>query len=135
MTFSKILSEKFGAPMPLLDIYFDLSYGKKPQIIMIIDVPSDIMKVLQNPVRWKVPRAPVFKVEESLPKLFDRVFDFLLPHTLNEFQKQAERSEIINFVEKLNEIRKEHIDKDFSSSYVINNVSALAESKPFVSIL
>lgn len=47
MTFSKILSEKFGAPMPLLDIYFDLSYGKNPQIIMIIDVPSDITKVLQ----------------------------------------------------------------------------------------
>lgn len=88
----------------------------------------------QNPVRWKVPRAPVFKIELKLPKLFDRVLDFLLPNTLNEFQRQSEKREIINFVEKLNEIRKEHIDKDFSSSYVINNVSALADLNSFVSI-
>lgn len=46
MSFSKMLS-KYGAPMSLLDVYFDLSYGKKPRVIMIIDVPSDITKVLQ----------------------------------------------------------------------------------------
>lgn len=87
---------------------------------------------LQNPLRFKFPRAPVFKVKEGVPKLFDRVFEFLLPNTLNEIQKQSEKNEILNFILKLNEIRKEHIDRDFSSSYVINNVSELAESK-FVS--
>lgn len=46
MSFLKTLS-KYGAPFPLFDIYFDLSYGRKPQIIMIIDVPSDTTKVLQ----------------------------------------------------------------------------------------
>jgi hypothetical protein len=46
MSFSKMLL-KYSAPMSLIDVYFDLSYGKKPQIIMIIDVPSDITKVLQ----------------------------------------------------------------------------------------
>lgn len=132
MSFSKLLS-KFGAPMPLLDVYFDLSYGKKPKIIMMIDVPSDIRKVLPNPVRWKVPRAPIFKIEQKLPKLFDTIVDQLLPNSLNDHQKQYEKNEILNFIKKLNEIRNEHIDEDFASSYVINNISMLSETKPFVS--
>jgi hypothetical protein len=82
-----------------------------------------------------VPRAPVFKIDHELSKLFERVLDFLIPSTLNENQKQTEKAEITAFIKKLNEIRKEYIDKDFSSSYVINNISMLAESNPFVSII
>lgn len=90
---------------------------------------------MQNPVRWKVPRAPIFKIEKELPKRFEKVIQLLLSNALNENQKLSEKREILSFIQKLNEIRKEHIDKDFSSSYVINNISELSESQPFVSIV
>lgn len=38
---------EMGAPLPLLDIYYDLSYGRKPQVLLIIDIPPDIHHILQ----------------------------------------------------------------------------------------
>lgn len=35
-----------GAPLPLLDIYYDLSYGRKPQVLLIIDVPTNVHNIL-----------------------------------------------------------------------------------------
>lgn len=49
-------------------------------------------------------------------------------------QRESERQSINRFIRELNQIRKNHIDRDFAFSYVVNNVSALAESYPFVSI-
>lgn len=37
-------------PIPLVDIYYDLSYGRNPQIMLIIDGPSTspyVLEVLQ----------------------------------------------------------------------------------------
>jgi hypothetical protein len=34
-------------PIPLLEIYFDLSYGRKPQILLIIDRPNGSPRVLE----------------------------------------------------------------------------------------
>lgn len=39
--------KKFGAPIPLFDLYYDLSYGQRPQILMIIDVSMDANKIIQ----------------------------------------------------------------------------------------
>lgn len=38
---------EMGAPLPLLDIYYDLSYGRKPQVLLIIDIPPDVHHILQ----------------------------------------------------------------------------------------
>lgn len=34
-------------PVPLVDLYYDLSYGKKPQIMLVIDGPSSSPYVLE----------------------------------------------------------------------------------------
>lgn len=41
---TKILKH-FRAPLPLFDLYYDLSYGRRPQILMIIDIPMDVNKI------------------------------------------------------------------------------------------
>lgn len=38
---------EMGAPLPLLDVYSDLSYGRKPQVLLIIDIPTDVHHILQ----------------------------------------------------------------------------------------
>lgn len=66
--------------------------------------------------------------------LLDAVLKYFLPMGLSIEQRESERQGIHRFVRELNQIRKSHIDRDFANSYVVNNVSALAESYPFVSI-
>jgi hypothetical protein len=36
-----------GASLILFDMYFDLSYGKNPQILLMIDMPTDVQQILQ----------------------------------------------------------------------------------------
>lgn len=45
---------EMGAPLPLLDVYYDLSYGRKPQVLLIIDIPTDVHHLLQvwNRIWW-----------------------------------------------------------------------------------
>jgi hypothetical protein len=38
---------ELGAPLPLLDVYYDMSYGRKPQVLLIIDIPPDVHHILQ----------------------------------------------------------------------------------------
>jgi len=38
---------EMGAQLQLFEIYYDLSYGRKPQVLLIIDVPSDVHAILQ----------------------------------------------------------------------------------------
>lgn len=38
---------ELGSPLPFLDIYYDLSYGRKPQVLLIIDIPPDVYHILQ----------------------------------------------------------------------------------------
>lgn len=49
-------------------------------------------------------------------------------------QRESERQSINRFIRELNQIRKNNVDRDFANSYVVSNVSALAESFPFVSV-
>jgi hypothetical protein len=145
---------EMGSPLPLLDIYYDLSYGRKPQTLLIIDIPTDVHHILQvrekilltfvsnlkqssfiqNPIRWLTPKAPTFKIDENVPKLLNDILKYFLPMGLSIEQRESERQSIHRFVRELNQIRKNHIDRDFANSYVVNNVSALADSYPFVSI-
>lgn len=66
--------------------------------------------------------------------LLDDILKYFLPMGLSIEQRESERQSIHRFIRELNQIRKNHIDRDFASSYVVNNASALGESYPFVSI-
>lgn len=146
--------QELGAPMPLLDVYYDLSYGRRPQVLLIIDIPPDVSHLLQvswdtktkrthsgnknlflqNPGRWLTPKAPPFKIDENVPTLLDDILKYFLPMGLSIEQRESERQSINRFIRELNQIRKNNVDRDFASSYVVSNVSALAESFPFVSV-
>lgn len=108
---------------------------QKKQKRSIFDTSLNLFKLsLKNPIRWKAPKAPTFKINEYIPKLFEKVINFLIPNNLSEKQRELERFAVESFIKKLNHIRKEYsrIDRDFLNSYVIDNVSALIESYPFV---
>lgn len=87
----------------------------------------------QNPVRWLTPKSPPFAVDEDTPVLLDDLLKYFLPKGLSTDQKESERQLIYRFIRDLNQIRKEYLPKDFTNSYVVNNVSSLTESYPFVS--
>jgi hypothetical protein len=69
-----------------------------------------------------------------MPVLLDDIMKYFLPMGLSIEQRESERQSIHSFIRELNQIRKNHIDRDFAHSYVVNNITALAESYPFVSI-
>lgn len=89
--------------------------------------------LLQNPARWLTPKTPPFRIDENVPKLLDDILKYFLPMGLSIEQRESERQSINRFIRELNQIRKNNVDRDFASSYVVSNVSALAESFPFVS--
>lgn len=88
---------------------------------------------MQNPGRWLTPKTPPFKIDENVPTLLDDILKYFLPMGLSIEQRESERQSINRFIRELNQIRKNNVDRDFASSYVVSNVSALAESFPFVS--
>lgn len=96
--------------------------------------PTFRSSFIQNPVRWLTPKAPSFKIDENVPRMLDALLKYFLPMGLSIEQRESERQGIHRFVRELNQIRKNHIDRDFANSFVVSNVSALAESYPFVSI-
>jgi hypothetical protein len=69
-----------------------------------------------------------------MPALLDNLMKYFLPMGLSIEQRESERQSIHSFIRELIQIRKNHIDRDFAHSYVVNNITALAESYPFVSI-
>lgn len=142
-------------PNPLIDIYYDLSYGRKPRVLLIIDGPIDPSHLLevsdfvwqffwilahnsfhfQNPVRWQTPKSPPFRVDEDVPVLLDELLKYFLPFGLSVEQKVSEKKAVSRFIRELNQIRKQDIYRDFANSYVVNNISSLSESYEFVSII
>lgn len=119
---------------------FTISFKWVEELMSFLPFVSDFevwpstSSFIQNPVRWLTPKSPSFKIDEHVPTLLDAVLKYFLPMGLSIEQRESERQGIHRFVRELNQIRKSHIDRDFANSYVVNNVSALAESYPFVSI-
>lgn len=81
------------------------------------------------------PKAPPFKIREDAPTLLNDVLRYFLPMGLSIEQKESERQSLFRFISELNQIRRQNTERDFAHSYVVNNVSVLAESYPFVSII
>lgn len=120
-------------PVPIVDIYYDLSYGRKPQIVLMLDGPSTSPHVLENQLRWLGPKAPIYNIKEGVPDMLDDILEQFLPSGLSSEQKISERELIVNFIVKLNYIRKSFIYKDYSNIYVVYNSSELMVSYPYVS--
>lgn len=80
------------------------------------------------------PKAPPFKIREDAPSLLNDILRYFLPMGLSIEQKESERQSLFRFISELNQIRRQNTERDFSHSYVVNNISVLAESYPFVSL-
>lgn len=89
-------------PTPLVGIYYDLSYGK--QIMLIIDGPMEFAPVLENPIRWKRPKAPPYRIRNELPAMLDNILDNFLPSGLGKEQLHTEKSSIVSFIKELNKV-------------------------------
>lgn len=122
-------------PMPFVALYFDLSYGKKPQAMLVVDSSLESAAVLQNSLRWTGPKSAPFEIRHDVPPLLDELLEYFLPENLSLQQKFAERDNITRFIRELNHLRRESFRKEFADSYVLYNVSSLTASYPFVSSL
>ncbi|XP_031625122.1 kell blood group glycoprotein homolog isoform X2 [Contarinia nasturtii] len=121
----------FG-PTPLVSIYYDLSYGRKPQPMLIVDTSFESASVLQNPIRWAAPKSAPFDIRYDVPPLLDTLIDMFLPTTLDADKREFERDSIVNFIRQLTQLRRESLRKGFSDSYVLYNVSQLTNTYPFL---
>lgn len=151
-TVSSLISKmnKMG-PTPLITIYYDLSYNQPPTIILIIDGPTESAPVLEHSIRWKWPTAPPYRIREEIPPQLNELLDAFLPSGLGTDQKNIEKASIIRFIQDLNQVsfnyfwecislnkmrfqlRRDILRRDFSESFVINNVTTLAQAYTFVS--
>lgn len=122
----------FG-PSPLVSIYYDLSYGRKPQPMIIIDTSLESSPVLQNPMRWLGPKSAPFDIRYDMPPLTDTLIDLFLPSSLDEDKREFERDSIVSFIKQLTQLRRESLRRGFTDSYVLYNVSMLSSTYPFVS--
>lgn len=121
-------------PTPLVSIYYDLSYGRKPQSMLIIDSSLESSPVLQNEVRWLGPKSAPFDIRYDVPPQLNALIDMFLPATLDYDKKEFERDSITAFIRELNQMRRESLRKEFTDSYVLYNVSMLTVTYPFVSL-
>lgn len=121
-------------PTPLVSVYYDLSYGRKPQSMLIIDSSMESSPVLQNEVRWLGPKAAPFDIRYDVPLQLNALIDLFLPVSLDDDKKEFERDSITAFIRELNQLRRESLRKEFTDSYVLYNVSMLTVMYPFVSI-
>ncbi|XP_059610294.1 neprilysin-1 [Phlebotomus argentipes] len=121
----------FG-PTPLIGVYFDLSYGRKPQIVLIIDGPTTSASVLENTIRWMGPKAPPYKIRNDVPELLDDLMNVFLPSSLSPKQRQSEMDLIRKFVSEVNRLRQNYLDRDFSNSYLVDNVTTLSSAYSYL---
>lgn len=124
----------FG-PIPLVSIYYDLSFGRKPQPMLIIDSSAESSPVLQHSIRWAVPKSAPFDIRYDVPPLLDSVIDIFLPTSLDADKRDFERESIVNFIKQITQLRRESLRKGFSDSHVLYNVSTLSATYPFVSFV
>lgn len=92
-------------PNPLISTYYDLSYGKMPQVMLVVDGSMETTPVLQNPVRWTGPKAAPFYIKDDYPVIIYELLDRFLPKSMNNDHKRMEKSAIIKFIRELNGVR------------------------------
>lgn len=110
-----------------------MSYGRRPQPMLIIDSSFESAPLLQNYIRWMAPKAAPFDIKYDTPPLLNNIIDIFLPASLDKEKRDFERESIVNFIRQLTQLRRESLRKGFSDSHVLYNVSALNSVYPFVS--
>lgn len=123
---------EFG-PIPLVSIYYDLSYGRKPQPMLIIDSSMESSPVLQRAIRWQWPKPAPFDIRYDVPPLLNTLINLFLPSYLDDDKREAERDIMTNFIRELIQLRRDCLRKGFTDSFVLYNVSMLSATYPFVS--
>lgn len=120
--------------MPIINIYYDLSFGKKPHILLIIDGPNSAPhNIMENPIRWLGPKPAPYNIDENPPELFDEFIMSFLPSSLTVKQLNEEKQLIYNFIKELNQLRRKYIPKDFTNSNIVNDITMLQKSYSYVS--
>jgi hypothetical protein len=100
-------------PTPIVGIYYDLSYGRNPQTLLIIDGPNASPYIFENAIRWLGPKAPPYEITNDVPELFDELLKSFLPPGLSNDQKNSERNSIYNFIRDFYQVcrQKTHTPK------------------------
>lgn len=144
-------------PTPLISLYYDLSYGKQPHTMLVVDASSESSPVLQMTQRWMYPKAPpaINRIRPSEPPFLNELLDNFLPASMSAAQIASEKTSIISFIRELNQVRYsflpwkneecprmfffinfqlrgDTIRRDFVDSYLVHNVSSLQKVYPFV---
>ncbi|KAH8330301.1 hypothetical protein KR067_000981 [Drosophila pandora] len=117
-------------PSPLVDLYYDLSYGRRPHILLIISGPSTSSTILERKIRWMSPKAPPSRIKQGVPKLLADLIDNFLPPSVSYAQRVSEKDTIFEFVKDLNKLQVEHSRRGFWDSTVLYNVSSLQDLYP-----
>uniref|UniRef100_A0A1I8NQK5 Peptidase M13 N-terminal domain-containing protein n=1 Tax=Stomoxys calcitrans TaxID=35570 RepID=A0A1I8NQK5_STOCA len=128
---SELIAKIFElGPTPLIDIYFDLSYGRRPHAILIVNVPSTPAPILETKVRWMGPKAPPHRLKFEAPTLLRDFLETFLPKDLTAEQTASEMESISAFIKELNKIRIGHYRRGFWDSVVLYNISSMVEMYP-----
>ncbi|KAI8045785.1 hypothetical protein M5D96_001974 [Drosophila gunungcola] len=122
-------------PSPLVDLYYDLSYGRRPHILLIISGPSTSSTILERKIRWMSPKAPPSRIRQGLPKLLADLIENFLPHFVSYAQRLSEKDTIFEFIKDLNKLQVEHSRRGFWDSTVLYNVSSLQDLYPVAEII
>ncbi|XP_068153090.1 membrane metallo-endopeptidase-like 1 [Drosophila tropicalis] len=117
-------------PSPIVDLYYDLSYGRRPHVLLIISGPSTSSTILENKIRWMSPKAPPNRMRQGVPKLLGDLIDNILPSTLSYAQRISEKDTIFGFIKDLNKLQVEHSRRGFWDSSVLYNTSSLQDMYP-----
>ncbi|XP_017052824.1 uncharacterized protein LOC108095990 [Drosophila ficusphila] len=117
-------------PSPLVDLYYDLSYGRRPHILLIISGPSTSSTILERKIRWMSPKAPPSRIRQGLPKLLADLIENFLPNFVSYAQRVSEKDTIFEFIKDLNKLQVEHSRRGFWDSTVLYNVSSLQDLYP-----
>lgn len=122
-------------PTPLISIYYDLSYGKQPQIMLVVDGANPNAPVLQMSQRWQRPKAPphTHSIRDLDPAHLDAVLASFLSPGLSASQRSAEMAVMLSFMHELRRLREDTLRGDFADSYVMYNVTTLGAVYTFVS--
>ncbi|XP_050338184.1 endothelin-converting enzyme 2 isoform X3 [Bactrocera neohumeralis] len=139
---SSLIKKMFKlGPTPLIDIYYDLSYGRRPQVLLIIGRPGTSPPILENSIRYSGPKAPPYQFKNGKYKLLKKLLDDFLPNELSSDQKSSEKETISTFIDELNQIhclkiilqiRVEHTLRGFWNSSVLYNISSLQNIYPLL---
>lgn len=110
-------------PNPLISTYYDLSYGKMPQVMLVVDGSMETTPVLQNSVRWTGPKAAPFYIKDDYPVIIHELLDRFLPKSMSNDHKRLEKSSIIKFIRELNAVCTEIYTQPGYTHHIINDFS------------